>query len=35
MCQQKWELQPQKHDEYDFFIAYENETSPTINYSGF
>ena len=29
MCQQKLELQPQKHDEYDFLITYENETSPT------
>ena len=28
-CQQKWNFQHQNHDDYDFLITYENETSST------
>ena len=28
-CQQKWKIQHQNHDDYDFLITYENETSST------
>ena len=28
-CQQKWEIQHQNHDDYDFLIKYEKETSST------
>ena len=28
-CQQKWNFQHQNHDDYDFLITYENETSLT------
>ena len=28
-CQQKWEIQHQNHDDYDFLITYENETLST------
>ena len=28
-CQQKWKTQHQNHDDYDFFIKYEYETSST------
>ena len=28
-CQQKWNFQHQNHDDHDFLITYENETSST------
>ena len=28
-CQQKWKIQHQNHDDYDFLITYENETLST------